>query len=236
LLVAIAVASFGVIVLAYLLAPRDRWTRAYLADLSWTWTSAYALVCAAIAARRHPDREQRRAWAWIGAGCLLFLGGQLVWNEAELVRRVTPPYPSLADVGFLGVYVCFLVAVVTLGRAQPRRLDLELVLDGMLVTLTLGALAYTFLLQPLFAAGGTRAALITSAAWSIGGVAVLWLILVELVRATAIPLVTTGGVIASVSVLCVSNVIYAGGALRGSFHSGGALDLGWDAGFLLLAA
>jgi two-component system NtrC family sensor kinase len=236
LLVAIAVASFGVIVLAYLLAPRDRWTRAYLADLSWTWASAYALVCAAIAARRHPDREQRRAWAWIGAGCLLFLGGQLVWNEAELVRRVTPPYPSLADVGFLGVYVCFLVAVVTLGRAQPRRLDLELVLDGMLVTLTLGALAYTFLLQPLFAAGGTRAALITSAAWSIGGVAVLWLILVELVRATAIPLVTTGGVIASVSVLCVSNVIYAGGALRGSFHSGGALDLGWDAGFLLLAA
>jgi two-component system NtrC family sensor kinase len=236
LLVAIAVASFGVIVLAYLLAPRDRWTRAYLADLSWTWASAYALVCAAIAARRHPDREQRRAWAWIGAGCLLFLGGQLVWNEAELVRRVTPPYPSLADVGFLGVYVCFLVAVVTLGRAQPRRVDLELLLDTMLVTLTLGALAYTFLLQPLFAAGGTRAALITSAAWSIGGVAVLWLILVELVRATAIPLVTTGGVIASVSVLCVSNVIYAGGALRGSFHSGGALDLGWDAGFLLLAA
>ena len=236
LLVAIAVASFVAIGLAYLLAPTDRWTRAYLADLSWTWTSAYALVCAALAARRHPDPEQRRAWVWIGAGCLSFLGGQLVWNEAELLRRVTPPYPSLADVGFVGVYVCFLVAVAKLGRAQPRRVDLELLLDTMLVTLTVGALAYTFLLTPLFAAEGTRAARITSIAWSIGGVAVLWLILVRLVRATAIPLATTGGVIASVTVLCISNVIYAGLALRGGFRSGGALDLGWDAGFLLLGA
>ena len=56
-------------------------------------------MCAALAARRHPEPEQRRAWVWIGVGCLLFLGGQLVWNEAELVRRITPPYPSLADVG-----------------------------------------------------------------------------------------------------------------------------------------
>src|SRR5712692_8077570 len=51
-----------------------------------------------------------------------------------------------------------------------------------------------------------------------------------------VTLATTGGVIASVTVLCISNVIYAGLALRGGFRSGGALDLGWDAGFLLLGA
>ena len=90
LLVPTAVA-FVAIVLAYVLAPADRWTRAYVADLSTSWTSGYALVCAAFAARRHPDLGQRRAWAWIGAACLLVLGGQLVWNEAELVRRITPP-------------------------------------------------------------------------------------------------------------------------------------------------
>ncbi len=38
------------------------------------------------------------------------------------------------------------------------------------------------------------------------------------------------------SVLCVTNVVYATTALRGAFRSGSVLDLGWDAGLLLLAA
>ena len=92
-LVAIAAGSFFAIVLAYLLAPADR--RALVADVSWTWAVAYAIVCCAIAARRHPVSAQRRAWLWIGAGCVLFLMGQLVWSYYELIRRVTPPYPSL---------------------------------------------------------------------------------------------------------------------------------------------
>src|SRR3989454_7036089 len=46
------------------------------------------------------------------------------------IRRVSPPYPSLADVGFLGVYVCFLVAVTKLvGAAPRRRFDHELLID-----------------------------------------------------------------------------------------------------------
>src|SRR5207302_1241409 len=141
-LVAIAAGSFLTIVLAYLLVPADR--RALVADVSWTWAAAYAVACCTLAARRHPSPDQRRAWLWIGAGCVLFLGGQLVWSYYELIRRVTPPYPSLADAGYLGVYVCFLIAV--------------------------------------------------------------------------------------------TNVVYAAAAWRGTFRSGGALDLGWDAGLLLLAS
>src|SRR6266853_6451140 len=99
-LVAIAAGSFLAIVLAYLLAPADR--RALVAGVSWTWAMVYAIACSAVAARRHPSPDQRRAWVWIGAGCVLFLAGQLVWSYYELIRRVMRPYPSLADVGFLG--------------------------------------------------------------------------------------------------------------------------------------
>src|SRR5207244_12916768 len=92
-----------------------------------------------------------RRWLWIGAGCVPCLAGQLVWSYYELIRRVTPPYPPLADVGFLGVYVCFLVAVTKLvGAAPRRRFDHELLIDPVLVTLTAGALAYEFLLKPPF--------------------------------------------------------------------------------------
>ena len=231
---AIAAGSFLAIVLAYLLAPADR--RALVADVSWTWAVVYAIVCCAIAVRRHPASDQRRAWLWIGAGCVLFLAGQLVWSYYELILRVTPPYPSLADVGFLGVYVCFLVAVTKLVGAEPRRrFDPELLIDTVLVTLTAGALAYEFLLKPLFDLAGSVPSMLTSIAWSIGGVAVLWLILVELLRHTRVPL-AAAGVVTALGVLCVTNVVYAAAALRGTYHSGGVLDLGWDAGLLLLAA
>ena len=231
---AIAAGSFVAIVLAYLLAPADR--RALVADVSWTWAMVYAIVCCAVAARRHPSADQRRAWVWIGAGCVLFLAGQLVRIHYELILRVTPPYPSLADVGFLGVYVCFLVAVTKLVGAEPRRrFDHELLIDTVLVTLTAGALAYEFLLKPLFALAGSVPPLLASLAWSMGGIGVLWLILVELLRHTRVPL-AAAGVVTALGVLCVTNVVYATAALRGTFHSGGVLDLGWDAGLLLLAA
>ena len=233
-LVAIAAGSFLTIVLAYLLVPADR--RALVADVSWTWAAAYAVACCTLAARRHPSPDQRRAWLWIGAGCVLFLGGQLVWNYYELIRRVTPPYPSLADAGYLGVYVCFLIAVTKLVGSEPRRrFDPELLIDTVLVTLTAGVLAYEFLLKPLFDLAGSVPSMLTSIAWSIGGVAVLWLILVELLRHTRVPL-AAAGVVTALGVLCVTNVVYAAAALRGTFRSGGALDLGWDAGLLLLAS
>jgi len=231
--VAIAAGSFFAIVLAYLLAPADR--RALVADVSWTWAVVYAIVCCAIAARRHPVSGQRRAWLWIGAGCVLFLMGQLVWSYYELILRVTPPYPSLADAGYLGMYVCFLIAVTKLVGSEPRRrFDPELLIDTVLVTLTAGALAYEFLLKPLFDLAGSVPSMLTSIAWSIGGVAVLWLILVELLRHTRVSL-AAAGVVTALGVLCVTNVVYAAVALRGTYHSGGVLDLGWDAGLLLLA-
>jgi len=57
-----------------------------------------------------------------------------------VVLSATPPYPSLADVGFLGVYVCFLVAVTKLvGADHAADSDHELLIDTVLVTLTAGA-------------------------------------------------------------------------------------------------
>src|SRR2546430_14079361 len=77
--------------------------------------------------------------------------------------------------------------------------------------------------------------MLTSIAWSVGGVAVLWLILVELLRHTRVPL-AAAGVVAALGVLCVTNVVDAAAALRGAVRSGGAPDLRGGAGLLLLAS
>ncbi|HEX4627519.1 MAG TPA: ATP-binding protein, partial [Gemmatimonadales bacterium] len=207
-----------------------------LADVSWTWAAALAVVCCTSAARRHPEADRRRVWVWIGAGCVLFLLGHLAWSYYHFIKRTAPPYPSLADVGYLGLYACFLAAVAQLRGAQPRRqFDVELLLDTVLVTLTAGALVYEFLLVELFRTGAGVAPVLTSVLWSVGGISVLWLMLIELLHSTRVPF-AAGLAIPALGVLCVTNVAYATVALWGSYRPGGLLDLGWDAGLLLLAA
>lgn len=236
-LAALAALSFAGIALLYAFPPQDRATLSLVTDLSWIWASGYSAFCCFVAARRVATPEGRRAWQWVGAGSLCFLAGQLVWTYYDLGRGAPPPYPSLADAGFLGIYVCFLAGIATLLRAQPtRHPDPELILDTVLVTFTAGALAYAFLLEPLFDTGGSLGGLLTSVVWSIGGIAVLWMVLIQMLRRTVFPLATAAFVLPGIVVFAVGNLIYAVVALRGTYQPGGPLDLTWDAGLLTIAA
>lgn len=218
------------------MAPSDRWSRALVADLSWTWSILVALVACAIAWRRISDPAERRTWLWVGAGCAGYLVGEMVWNYYELVRRVTPPYPSLADAGNLSIYLAFMLAVGNILRAEPRRADAEVRLDTVLVTFTGGALAYLFLLSPVLATSGGGLTLLTSIAWSTAGVGVLLMILVLLVRRSSLPRGSLALLILGFAAFGVANILYAIAQLRGTYQSGGVLDLGWDLGLLTVAA
>ncbi|MGH7530516.1 MAG: hybrid sensor histidine kinase/response regulator [Gemmatimonadales bacterium] len=242
-LAALAAASFVAIVLLYALplggADGGRAARGLVAHGAWLWAAACGAAACFYAARRIPHADKRRAWLWIGTGGAAFLVGQLVWAYHEFVHGVAPPYPSLADVGHLGMYVCSILGVTALVRGQPtRRADPELVLDTILVTFTVGALAYEFFLDPLFAPGrgAAQGALGTSTLWWVGGVAVLWTVLIQMLRRTLFPLATAALVLPGVIAFAIGNLIYATVALRGGYRPGGALDLVWDAALLLIAA
>ncbi len=235
-LVSIAVVSLAAMVLLYAFPPSDRRLFILLTDLSWGWAAAFAAFACYTSARRVTTSEQRRTWRWIGAGCASFFLGQLAWTAYDVSRGAPPPYPSLADVGFLGIYVCLIVGVLTLVRGQPtRRADPELALDSVLVTFTVGALAYEYLLEPLLTTQVSISGLVTSIGWSIGAVAVLWMILIELLRRPAFPAATATLVLPGVIALAIGNQVYAVVALRGTYQAGGLLDLTWDAGLLLIA-
>ena len=236
-LVSIALVSLVAMVVLYAFPSVDRRTVHIVADISWTWSAAFATYCCFAATRRMSAAEQRRAWRWIGAGCASFLAGQLVWTYYDLWRGAAPRYPSLADVGFLGIYACLLVGVLTLVRGQPtRRADPELILDTVLVSFTAGALVYEYLLEPLISGRAATAGLLTSLGWSIGAVAVLWMILIQMLRRPVSPAATATLLLPGVIVFAVGNLIYAVAALGGTSQAGRPLDLTWDAGLLLIAA
>ena len=237
LLAAIAALSLAGILLLYAFPPHDRATLSLVTDLCWIWASSYAAYCCFLAARRITQPEERRTWRWIGVGCVGFLAGQLVWTYHDVLRGTPPAFPSLADIGYLSINVCFALGVTTLLRGQPtRRADPELILDTVLVTFTAGALVYEFLLEPMFDAGGSLRALITSIGWAIGGIMVLWMILIQMLRRTVFPIAAAALILPGLIVFAVGNLIYAVVALRGTFQAGGPLDLTWDAGLLMIAA
>src|SRR6266699_3855892 len=237
-LVSIAAVALVAMVLLYAFPASDRRTLTIISDLCWTWAAGFAAFACFASARRLTTSEQRRAWQWISAGCASFFAGQLAWNSYDLVRGGAP-YPSVADVGFLGLYACLFVGLTTLMRGQPaRRSDPELILDTVLVTFTVGALAYEYLLEPLLAGGAQvpAAALVTSIAWSISAIAVLWMILMQMLRRPVFPAATAALVLPAAILFVIGDQVYAVVALRGTYHAGGPLDLTWDVGLLLIAA
>ena len=117
----IAALSFVAMALLYAFPSHNEQTLLVTTDLCWSWAAAFAAICCFNTARRVTSVEQRRTWRWIGAGCASFLVGALVWTYYAFWLRATPPYPSLADAAFLGIYVCLIVAIMTLVRGQPTR-------------------------------------------------------------------------------------------------------------------
>ena len=110
-LLSIAVVSLVAMVLLYAFPASDRRTLIIISDICWGWAAGFAAFACFVSARRAATSQLRRAWQWIGAGCGAFFAGQLVWTYYDLWHGAPRPYPSLADIGFLGIYVCLIAGV-----------------------------------------------------------------------------------------------------------------------------
>ena len=65
---------------------------------------------------------------------------------------------------------------------------------------------------------------------------VLWMVLIQMLRRAVFPIATAALVLPGVVVFAVGGLVYAVVALRGTYQTGGPLDLTWDAGLLMIAA
>jgi len=86
------------------------------------------------------------------------------------------------------MYLCLGGGVANLLSGEPRRRrDPELTLDLLLVTYTMGAIAYVFVTAGLLGAHAPLPALLTSIAWAGGGIALIWMILREMLERERYP-------------------------------------------------
>jgi diguanylate cyclase (GGDEF)-like protein len=202
-------------------------------DLAQLTAATTAFGSCALAAARSRGRG-RGTWIATAVGCGGWAAGQAVWTWYELGRHIDTPFPSAADIGFLVFPVAACTALILhpargSDHAQGRR-----VLDALVATTSLALVSWeTALGAVISGAEGNRLAVFVSLAYPLSDFLLLVLVVLILTGAHGSRL-QLGLLAAGMAAFSVSDSGFAY-LTAVSSYGGGAIDLGWIGGFLLIA-
>jgi diguanylate cyclase (GGDEF)-like protein/PAS domain S-box-containing protein len=182
--------------------------------------------------------RMRWGWALIGLGVLSWGLGQVGWVYLESFRGDEVPFPSQADIGYIGMVLLTPAGLLILPSAQQALANrARSVLDGLMVATSLILMAWIFVVEPLIKAGrDSLLALFISLAYPLGDVVIVTIVLYMLAlqrqrgRNSSQLAMVGAGIVA----FAISDIGYAYLNLVGAYASGGVTDLGWFAGFALI--
>lgn len=130
LLLGAAVASTAAVGAVVLLRPRTPLAQT-VGDLAILSGCLLALVGCLSASRR--GGPAARGWRGLACAMALWSAGQLSWTFSGITRAHSHPFPSLADVGYLGYSVPLVLALVLFPRSSERPVvRTRVLLDGLL--------------------------------------------------------------------------------------------------------
>jgi hypothetical protein len=107
----------------------------------WVHDGVLVAAAALCLARGATHTTHRSAWLWLGGGLACWAAGSVLWSVL-FAHSADPPYPSVADAGWLAWYPLTAVGIALLIRDRVPRFELHRWMDGvavMLIVLTLGA-------------------------------------------------------------------------------------------------
>lgn len=185
---------------------------------------------------RHARPENRRTWALLTAALAAWAAGQAVWSFDELVRDVEPPYPSLADAGFLLFLPLGAAAVVLFpmgGRTAPQRI--RLVIDGLIAAGALFCVGWILIIERQSVADATMAERAVSFGYSAGDVLLGAAALLALSRVRT-GRRTLGLVACGLSALAIGDASFAYVQLNGEYATSTIIDPLWLTGFCSIGA
>jgi PAS domain S-box-containing protein len=143
-------------------------------DVVFVLPVAVAAVLTAIAAVLLGG-ERRRFWVLLALANGCWLLGELTWSVLELGFGREVPFPSIADVFYLGMYP-FAIAAVVYGLRGWRRVPIwRAVADASIMVAALGFVWYTLLFEPQLAEGASLAT-VTGIAYPLLDLAILMLL------------------------------------------------------------
>ena len=109
--------------------------------------ATFAAVCCAMAAWSAEGR-QRKAWIAMTAGVAGWAIGAALWIYYESIAH-QPPFPSLADAGYLMFPVGAAVAMMLFPVGYLGHSRIRFVLDGLIVAGALFEISWVFVLRSM---------------------------------------------------------------------------------------
>lgn len=178
----------------------------------------------------------RAAWALLGASSLSWALGQAVWCDYDLLRRVVVPFPSLADVGYLGAVPLAVVGLLAFPSALRRIASrMGALLDGILISGSLLFVSWSTLLGPIYGShqGGILKQVL-SMAYPASDVVLVSLVVVLAMHTernyrSGLSLVMLG-----IVAFAIADSSFAYFTELNNYGIGNFLDTGWVAGYLLM--
>jgi len=193
---------------------------------------AAGLVCVG---RGLSSTRERAAWILIGAAVLSWGVGNTVWTFAY-VGLPSPPYPSLADPFWLAVYPPVYVALLLLLHSRAGRIRPSVWLDGVIAGVAVAAVGTAVVFQEVLnATSGSRAAIATNLSYPLADLTMIALVVWVLAVSGWTVGRAWGLIAAGLLVFSISDCLYLFQTANGSYLAGGATDLGWVGGCVLLA-
>lgn len=208
---------------------------AAVSDIALLVFTLPAIVFSVLAARAEHGRV-RLAWAAITVGVISWGVGEALWSYYELIAKRSP-FPSPADVAYLGFPVAACVALLVLPGGNTGPLRGRVLLDGLIVAASLFLVGWVTVLGPLYTSAGaiSRLGFAVAIAYPLSDVVVLTMATVVLVRSgvrdrAPLTLATVG-----VACIALSDSAFAYLAAKGQYNSGRTIDIGWVAGLIFIA-
>ncbi len=168
------------------------------------------VVCAGLACLTRARRggPERGAWIAIAAAVLAWAAGEIWWT-LYIEGNPNAPYPSPADLGYLGFYPLAVLGLYLLVRARARELDPRLWMDGLIAALGTGALGAALLFE--FVAdrtSGTAIEVATTLAYPFGDVVLVSLVVGVIALTRWRPGRTWTLLLAGLTVMAVADVAF----------------------------
>ena len=196
---------------------------------------AAALACLACSWRAvRAGGRWRLSWALVAVGLGCWAAGEGVWSYYEVVVRRDAPFPSAADIGFLGFPVLALAGLLTRPSAAfTGRGRIRVVLDGIMVAASLFVITWLTSLGGVFHAGSNdRFSFLVALAYPASDFVLLTVAVLVLIHGT----VRAGLIVLCLGLvsLAVADSAFTFMMTAGTYHTGAFVDIAWFAGFLII--
>ncbi len=176
------------------------------------------------------------AWYLFAAGQALFVGGDVLAYNFERFFGRPLPFPSVADIIYLGVFPSIIAGLLLLIRRRTRGADRASLIDSLVIATGIGLLSWIFLMAP-YAHDATLST-------SVKLTAIAYPLADLLLLSVAVRLVFGGGnrgravylMVTSICVLFATDAVYGWLQLHAGYRQGSLLDGGWILFYLLFGA